>query len=76
IWFGSCTISNNATNLSSNGKNLSLTATNLYFLSNVGHYVNAEIEFKTTELINFSLGNAFVIFGNLDTAPFVLTAGR
>ncbi|ORU76845.1 DUF3573 domain-containing protein, partial [Francisella tularensis] len=41
-----------------------------------GHYVTAEIEFNTTELNNFSLGNAFVIFGNLDTSPFFLTAGR
>ncbi|MWX71985.1 DUF3573 domain-containing protein [Francisella tularensis] len=76
LWFGSSTISNKATNLASNGQNISLTATNLYFLSNVGHYVTAEIEFNTTELNNFSLGNAFVIFGNLDTSPFFLTAGR
>ncbi|MDE5018845.1 DUF3573 domain-containing protein, partial [Francisella tularensis subsp. holarctica] len=67
---------NKATNLASNGQNISLTATNLYCLSNVGHYVTAEIEFNTNELNNFSLGNAFVIFGNLDTSPFFLNAVR
>ncbi|MDE4986529.1 DUF3573 domain-containing protein, partial [Francisella tularensis subsp. holarctica] len=50
LWFGSSTISNKATNLASNGQYISLTATNLYFLSNFVHYLTAEIDFNTTEL--------------------------
>ncbi|WP_407877332.1 DUF3573 domain-containing protein [Francisella sciaenopsi] len=66
--------SNNA--LSSNGQNIYLTAANLYFLSNLGHYVTAQFDFDTDESGSFGLGNAFVIFGNLDTSPFFVTAGR
>ncbi|AIT09516.1 membrane protein [Candidatus Francisella endociliophora] len=76
IWSGSKNIVNTSTSLPSNGQNIYLTAANLYFLSNIGHYVTAQFDFDTTELGSFGLGNAFVIFGNLDTSPFFLTAGR
>lgn len=61
---------------SDNGQNIYLTAANLYFLSNLGHYVTAQFDFDTDESGSFGLGNAFVIFGNLDTSPFFVTAGR
>lgn len=76
VWFGSSNISNASTTLSNNGQNIYLTAATLYFVSNLGHYVTTQFDFNTTELNNFSLGNAFVIFGNLDTSPFFLTVGR
>lgn len=75
-WFGSEGISNGAANLSQNGQNIFLTGANLYFVSNLGHYVTAQFDFDTSEPNNFSLGNAFVIFGNLDTSPLFLTVGR
>lgn len=59
-----------------NGQNIYLTASNLYFLSNLGHYVTAQFDFDTDETGEFGLGNAFVMFGNLDTSPFFVTAGR
>jgi len=59
-----------------NGQNIYLTAANLYFLSNLGHYVTAQFDFDTDESGGFGLGNAFVMFGNLDTSPFFVTAGR
>ena len=58
------------------GQNIYLTAANLYFLSNIGHYVTAQFDFDTDESGTFSVGNAFAIFGNLDTSPFFVTAGR
>lgn len=58
------------------GQNVYLTAANLYFLSNLGHYVTAQFDFDTDESGSFGLGNAFVMFGNLDTSPFFVTAGR
>ncbi|MBK2062237.1 iron acquisition protein FupA [Francisella tularensis] len=76
-WFGSAvTKVQNAGQLSSNGQNIYLTSANLYFLSNLGHYVTAQFDFDTNESGSFSLGNAFVIFGNLDISPFFVTAGR
>ncbi|MGQ4005631.1 DUF3573 domain-containing protein [Francisellaceae bacterium CB300] len=59
-----------------NGQNIYLTGANLYFLSNLGHYVTAQFDFDTDESGSFGLGNAFVMFGNLDTSPFFVTAGR
>ena len=59
-----------------NGQNIYLTAANLYFLSNIGHYVTVQFDFDTDESGNFGIGNAFAIFGNLDTSPFFVTAGR
>jgi hypothetical protein len=59
-----------------NGQNIYLTAANLYFLSNLGHYVTAQFDFDTDQTGSFGLGNAFVMFGNLDTSPFFVTAGR
>lgn len=72
-WFGS---SQASSNISGNGQNIYLTNAKLYFLSNLGHYVTAQFDFDTSESGDFSLGNAFVIFGNLDTSPFFVTAGR
>jgi hypothetical protein len=59
-----------------NGQNIYLTAANLYFLSNLGHYVTAQFDFDTDQKGGFNLGSAFVMFGNLDTSPFFVTAGR
>ncbi|MBK2029411.1 DUF3573 domain-containing protein [Francisella noatunensis] len=67
--------SNNA-RLSTDGQNIYLTNAKLFFLSNLGHYVTAQFDFDTDESGSFGLGNAFVIFGNLDTSPFFVTAGR
>ncbi|MED7819965.1 MULTISPECIES: DUF3573 domain-containing protein [unclassified Francisella] len=78
-WWGSNNTaynSNAKTYLSGNGQNIYLTAAKLFFLSNIGHYVTAQFDFDTDESGNFGLGNAFVIFGNLDTSPFFVTAGR
>lgn len=79
-WFGSSKISNantkNPYTLPHNGQNIYLTAAKLFFLSNIGHYVTAQFDFDTDETGSFGLGNAFVIFGNLDTSPFFVTAGR
>ncbi|MED7788890.1 DUF3573 domain-containing protein [Francisella sp. 19X1-34] len=72
-WFGSKNIS---PNIAHNGQNIYLKNAKLYFLSNLGHYVTAQFDFDTDESGAFSLGNAFVIFGNLDTSPFFVTAGR
>lgn len=72
-WFGSNGASKN---INGNGQNIYLTNAKLYFLSNLGHYVTAQFDFDTDESGSFSLGNAFVIFGNLDTSPFFVTAGR
>ncbi|MDE4970190.1 DUF3573 domain-containing protein, partial [Francisella tularensis] len=36
----------------------------------------AQFDFETTESGSCSLGNAFVIFGNLAISPFFVTAGR
>ena len=60
----------------SNGQNIYLTNSKLYFLSNVGHYVTAQFDFDTNETGDFVLGNAFVMFGNLDTSPFFVTVVR
>ena len=59
-----------------NGQNLYLSAAKLYFLSNIGHYVTAQFDFDTDETGDFSIGNAFAMFGNLDTSPFFVTVGR
>ncbi|MEY8766678.1 MULTISPECIES: DUF3573 domain-containing protein [Francisella] len=77
-WWGSGITKNNPNNqrLSANGQNIYLTNAKLYFLSNLGHYVTAQFDFDTDESGSFGLGNAFVIFGNLDTSPFFVTAGR
>ncbi|APD50015.1 DUF3573 domain-containing protein [Francisella hispaniensis] len=75
-WFGSGITKAQNGRLSNNGQNIYLTGANLYFLSNLGHYVTAQFDFDTDESGSFSLGNAFVIFGNLDTSPFFVTAGR
>ncbi|MED7818943.1 MULTISPECIES: rhizoferrin import outer membrane protein FslE [unclassified Francisella] len=79
-WFGSSGISNASTTktytLPHDGQNIYLTAAKLFFLSNIGHYVTAQFDFDTDETGGFGLGNAFVIFGNLDTSPFFVTAGR
>ncbi|AJC49488.1 DUF3573 domain-containing protein [Allofrancisella guangzhouensis] len=76
VFFGSQITKNNGDIFQSNGQNIYLTAANLYFLSNLGHYVTAQFDFDTNESGGFDLGNAFVIFGNLDTSPFFVTAGR
>ncbi|ALB01919.1 membrane protein [Francisella persica ATCC VR-331] len=75
-WFGSSITRSEANSYPGNGQNIYLTNANLYFLSNLGHYVTAQFDFDTNESGQFSLGNAFVIFGNLDTSPFFVTAGR
>lgn len=75
-WSGSNGITNGTTTLPGNGQNIYLTAANLYFVSNLGHYVTAQFDFSTTELNNFSLGNALVIIGNLDTSPFSLQLAK
>lgn len=75
-WFGSGITRSGANSHPGNGQNIYLTSANLYFLSNLGHYVTAQFDFDTNESGQFSLGNAFVIFGNLDTSPFFVTAGR
>ncbi|MED7787509.1 DUF3573 domain-containing protein [Francisella sp. 19X1-34] len=72
-WFGS---SKAGEGLSGTGENIYLTAARLYFLANVGHYVTLQFDFDTDETGNFGLGNAFAIFGNLDTSPFFVTVGR
>lgn len=75
-WFGDFHPKNKLDPSQANGQNIYLTAANLYFLSNLGHYVTAQFDFDTDGSGNFDLGNAFVIFGNLDTSPFFVTAGR
>lgn len=65
-----------ADSFSGTGQNIYLTSANLYFLSNLGHYVTAQFDFDTDQSGNFGLGNAFVVFGNLDTSPFFVTVGR
>ncbi|QIW09561.1 DUF3573 domain-containing protein [Francisella sp. LA112445] len=79
-WWGSNNIvppsSTGTGGISGNGQNIYLTNAKLYFLSNLGHYVTAQFDFDTSESGTFGLGNAFVIFGNLDTSPFFVTAGR
>ena len=75
-WFGSGITRSETNSHPGNGQNIYLTSANLYFLSNLGHYVTAQFDFDTNESGQFSLGNAFVIFGNLDTSPFFVTAGR
>ena len=76
-WFGSeISRANGMSNFPSNGQNIYLTNSKLYFLSNLGHYVTAQFDFDTDETGAFGLGNAFVMFGNLDTSPFFVTAGR
>ncbi|WP_425352911.1 DUF3573 domain-containing protein [Allofrancisella frigidaquae] len=75
-WFGSSIQRISGTNFSATGENIYLTNAKLYFLSNLGHYVTAQFDFDTNESGGFGLGNAFVIFGNLDTSPFFITAGR
>ncbi|QHV80887.1 DUF3573 domain-containing protein [Francisella tularensis subsp. holarctica] len=76
-WFGSAvTKAQSAGQLYSNGQNIYLTSANLYFLSNLGHYVTAQFDFDTNESGSFSLGNAFVIFGNLDTTPVFVSVGK
>ncbi|APC97742.1 DUF3573 domain-containing protein [Francisella frigiditurris] len=59
-----------------NGQNIYLTNSKLYFLSNLGHYVTAQFDFDADETGNFHVGNAFVIFGNLDTSNWFVTAGK
>ena len=66
----------NGNTLPHNGQKIYITTANLYFLSNLGHYVTAQFDFDTDESNSFSLGNAFVIFGNLDTSLFFITAGK
>ncbi|WP_236939877.1 DUF3573 domain-containing protein [Francisella uliginis] len=76
-WFGSqINRTAGAANFQSTGQNIYLTNSKLYFLSNLGHYVTAQFDFDTDETGSFGIGNAFVIFGNLDTSPFFVTAGR
>ena len=76
-WFGSeINRTDGRSNFQSNGQNIYVTNSKLYFLSNVGHYVTAQFDFDTDETGAFGLGNAFVMFGNLDTSPFFVTAGR
>ncbi|AJI47186.1 DUF3573 domain-containing protein [Francisella philomiragia] len=76
-WFGSqISRAGGAPNFPANGQNIYLTNSKLYFLSNLGHYVTAQFDFDTDETGGFGLGNAFVIFGNLETSPFFVTAGR
>ena len=58
------------------GQNIYLTTAQLFFLSNLGHYVTAQFDFIANENNDFFLGNAYAIFGNLDTSPFFVTAGR
>ncbi|WP_044247517.1 DUF3573 domain-containing protein [Francisella hispaniensis] len=77
VYFGNSKVKGvNGNMLPQNGQNIYLTTANLYFLSNLGHYVTAQFDFDTDESNSFSLGNAFVIFGNLDTSPFFITAGK
>jgi hypothetical protein len=63
-------------NYGATGQNIYLTNARLYFLSNLGHYVTAQFDFIANERDDFFLGNAYAIFGNLDTTPFFVTAGR
>jgi hypothetical protein len=38
--------------------------------------VTAQFDFDTDETGSFSIGNAFAMFGNLDTSPYFVTVGR
>jgi hypothetical protein len=76
IWSGSQITKNNGGTFAGNGQNIYLNQANLYFLSNLGHYVTAQFDFDANEGGNFSLGNAFVIFGNMDTSPWFATVGK
>ena len=38
--------------------------------------MTAQFDFDTNETGDFVLGNAFVMFGNLDTSPFFVTVVR
>ena len=64
------------TPFSSTGQNIYLTSSRLFFVSNLGEYVTAEYDVSTSELEQFFIGNAFVIFGNMAASPFFVTAGR
>ncbi|APC97578.1 DUF3573 domain-containing protein [Francisella frigiditurris] len=75
VWFGS-QIPTRKNNRSANGQNIYLNSAKLFFLSNLGHYVTAQFDFDADGADNFNVGNAFVIFGNLDTSPWFVTAGR
>ncbi|AJC49523.1 membrane protein [Allofrancisella guangzhouensis] len=75
-WFGSQIQRISGGDFPATGQNIYLTAAKLYFLSNLGHYVTAQFDFDTSESGDFNLGNALVMFGNLDTSPFFLTVGR
>ncbi len=76
-WFGS-NVQRTGTSgtFQGQGQNIYVTGTKLYFLSNIGHYVTAQFDFDTDESGSFGLGNAFVMFGNLDTSPFFITVGK
>ncbi|MDE4988596.1 DUF3573 domain-containing protein, partial [Francisella tularensis] len=65
-----------ACQLYSNGQNIYLTSANLYYLSNLGHYVTAQFDFDTKESGSLRLCNAFVIFVKLYISQIFVTAGR
>ena len=58
------------------GQNLYMTSAKLYFLANLGHYVTAQFDIDGDQGGNFGIGDAFVVFGNLDTSPWFVTVGK
>ncbi|AIT10315.1 membrane protein [Candidatus Francisella endociliophora] len=63
-------------NFSANGENIYLMDAALHVLANIGEYVTASYDISSGEEEEFSLNNAFVIFGNTTVSPFFVTVGR
>lgn len=63
-------------NFSNTGQNIYLMDAALHILANIGDYVTASYDISSGEDEEFSLNNAFVIFGNPTFSPFFVTAGR
>ena len=63
-------------NFSNTGQNIYLMDAALHLLANIGDYVTVSYDISSGEEEDFSLNNAFVIFGNTTFSPFFVTAGR
>lgn len=75
-WNGTQVTMRNGGTFDGNGEDIYLTSATLYFLSNLGHYVTASLDFNADQNDNYSLQDAFVIFGNLDTTPVFVSVGK
>lgn len=80
-WFGDSIKRVNLENesisdFSTNGENIYLMDAALHVLANIGNYVTVSYDISSGDGEDFSLNNAFVIFGNTMTSPFFATVGR